>query len=274
MLRLKESIVDMLVACRGDHIFRYFNKKHLNILMYHAVNVPGKCPPLFNHITTSTFRLHLIFLKKYYTLISLETLLTCLQEDIPFPDNALMITFDDGYQNNYRAAFPLLKEFNIPATIFLTVDFIGTNKLLWFDDLYLYLEDYIDSGQPLRHIEEIFSFSKLTSNLIVLYSAISSKLKSVSNEKRSQLIADLKSTHASHRCKFLSERFEMLQWEQVKEMSSSGLIDFGVHTATHKIVSALTPEKWEQEIAKPKRILSLPVRSLPILILNFKIILF
>ena len=44
---------------------------------------------------------------------------------------------DDGYANNYQYAFPILKEFELPATIFITTGMIGSNKLFWWDKVYL-----------------------------------------------------------------------------------------------------------------------------------------
>ncbi len=56
-----------------------------------------------------------------YTTISLSRIVECIRKAVPFPDNGLCITFDDGYRSVYERAFPLLREHGMTATVFLTV---------------------------------------------------------------------------------------------------------------------------------------------------------
>lgn len=68
-----------------------------------------------------------------YHVISLDQFISHQQAGTPLPDKPVLITFDDGYRDNYTEAFPLLKERNMPALIFIITDYIGTQKnyLTW-----------------------------------------------------------------------------------------------------------------------------------------------
>ena len=60
--------------------------------------------------------------------VSLNEIATCIREARPFPGKSVAITFDDGYQNLYREAFPVLKEFGFQATVFLVTGYSGKNN--------------------------------------------------------------------------------------------------------------------------------------------------
>jgi len=71
-----------------------------------------------------------------YSVIKLEDFVSCLTEKREVPVRSVVITFDDGYKNNYTNAFPVLRRFNLPATIFLATDYIGTSEIFpWFNGL-------------------------------------------------------------------------------------------------------------------------------------------
>ena len=79
-------------------------------------------------ISPYDFRLHMTALKVHYTPISLRQYyeyVTCTDGSVTIPEKPVIITFDDGYLSNYEIAFPILKELNIPATIFVVTDSVG-----------------------------------------------------------------------------------------------------------------------------------------------------
>ena len=79
-------------------------------------------------ISPYDFRLHMTAIKVHYTPISLRQYydyVTCTDGSVTIPDKPVIITFDDGYLSNYEIAYPILKELNIPATIFVVTDTVG-----------------------------------------------------------------------------------------------------------------------------------------------------
>ena len=79
-------------------------------------------------ISPYDFRLHMTAIKVNFTPISLRRYyeyITCTDGSVALPDNPIIVTFDDGYLSNYEIAFPILKELEIPATIFVVTDTVG-----------------------------------------------------------------------------------------------------------------------------------------------------
>src|SRR3989338_10191242 len=71
-------------------------------------------------------------LKKEYNIISLEKAIDLLKSKDDIPENTVVITFDDGYRDNYINAFPILKKYQVPATIFITAGVINNGDTLWY----------------------------------------------------------------------------------------------------------------------------------------------
>ena len=250
---MKKLFSRLLNCCRVDTFFRMLNKKRLLIIAYHSICHSDDGPPLFTHLPVDVFERQLQFFKKHYNVISLNELIVCLKEKQAFPERAVLFTFDDGFMNNYKYAFPLLKKYNLPAAIFLTVDYIGTEKLLWFDELYLLTKQALESDSGV--IENIFGRNGLPDNITELYPFLSEKLKRLTYEECQNKISSFRS-RIDPDFDLVGKKFRLLDWDQVHEMKDSGLIEFGVHTATHRILSELPTDEWEREIVDPKAKLS------------------
>ncbi len=95
----------------------------LPILCYHSINSKknSECDPL----TPQAFEAHLRYIKDNYKVIALSETLKYLSNPSAFKEPALVITFDDGYEDNFENAFQLLKKYELKATIFVVTGFIN-----------------------------------------------------------------------------------------------------------------------------------------------------
>lgn len=105
------------------------------ILMYHYVSTPPADADVYRvdlSIAPDLFAAHLDrLLAEGYTTISLDQLLAHLVQGAPLPEKPVVITFDDGYRDNYENAFPLLAERGMTATFFVVTDFIDEQRPLY-----------------------------------------------------------------------------------------------------------------------------------------------
>lgn len=167
------------------------------------------------------FEQHVRYFSRYYTLISIDTAVKAIRENIsqlpPFP---MVITFDDGHAGNYKL-LPIFQKYKIPATIYVTAGLTGTNRHFWWKEL---------REQNLSH-------------------AIGSLKKLPSGEFRKRL-ADL--------CEYSFEREyperQALDWHELHELQKAG-ITIGAHSVNHPLLDQCTPEELEHECTESKRIL-------------------
>jgi peptidoglycan/xylan/chitin deacetylase (PgdA/CDA1 family) len=109
------------------------------ILLYHQVLAPDQVPPDVDHgiyVTTDTFDTHLRELRRSYDVVDLDDLLAWREGRRTFSRTPCAITFDDGWADNYTNAFPLLKRYGMPATIFLITSEVGRPEFVTWQQVH------------------------------------------------------------------------------------------------------------------------------------------
>ena len=106
---------------------KWLTKNQIRILAYHRF--------ANGHGSPGYFERQVCYLKKSFNIIDLQSCLEFLTGRRGKLTNSVLITVDDGYQDFYNVAFPILRKYHVPATVFLTVDFIDKRIWLWHDFL-------------------------------------------------------------------------------------------------------------------------------------------
>jgi peptidoglycan/xylan/chitin deacetylase (PgdA/CDA1 family) len=123
------------VAAGLQHLRGNCCTEGFGILMYHRVaeNPQGVAAPTLN-VTPGQFRNQLAgLLARGFQSWPLSKLVSAHLESRPVPTNVFAVTFDDGYENNYVHALPILRELNVAATVFLTTKYLDSNRPFPFD---------------------------------------------------------------------------------------------------------------------------------------------
>jgi len=96
--------------------------KTIPVLMYHHVNPQGN----FINVKPEIFESHMKYLREHgFTTLHTNEFLSIINGETPPPKRPIMITFDDGWLDNWIFAFPILKKYNIKAVIFIVTSWIG-----------------------------------------------------------------------------------------------------------------------------------------------------
>jgi peptidoglycan/xylan/chitin deacetylase (PgdA/CDA1 family) len=218
------------------------------VVMYHGVTNNRYDPPVWTQLPVDKFRSHMEFLRKHYRIVSLAEVVAAVRSERNIPQRAALITFDDGLMNNYTVAFPVLKELGIPATIFLTSDFIGTDRFFWFDDLYILLKHLCQQENNLSYVEFVVEMGLPTCPAGEFpYFQLVNHMKRLPAAVRDDLLGCLRQKVSIDVGQY-SEDFCALGWDEVKIMQTSGLIEFGAHTASHEILTNLDEKGLEREV--------------------------
>lgn len=198
-------------------------------------------------ITVEAFEKHLEMLAGVFRLITIEQLVGELESGEVQP-YAICLTFDDGYRDNFEYAFPLLQKYGVPATIFLTTGFIGTDKQLWHDQVLFAVQN---AGTDRLNFD---AANLMNIDLGNFESRRQIAFKILAWLK--QFTPEIRDRHIRQLCEICrvaaaNQQRMMLNWDEVRLMQKRG-IAFGAHTKTHPILSTLGDEQMEDEIAGSK----------------------
>ena len=218
------------------------------ILCYHRIGTAGV--PLHSALPRQVFESQMAYLRKHYRLISMEKLLTEAAE----PRNnepAVAVTFDDGYADLYREAFPVLREYSIPATIYLIVGSTQSGEVPWYDRIFVAFQ--ATTVSQLRNELDLPATVPLDSPRQRLVAAARyilciRELPDAERRMRCERLERLLPTRSS----VLVNR--MLNWGQIREMQSAG-ISFGSHSMAHPVLSRLSAADLVTELRDSRQIL-------------------
>jgi len=226
--------------------------KSVKILTYHRVN-DNEFNPLGMSVTVDNFEKQIRFISKKYNVISLKQAVTFLKGEGSIPKNPIVITFDDGYEDNYINAYPILRKYNVPATIFLTVEAIEQKHQVWLDVIEkafvrTILQDVDLRRFKLRHYKLDSSKNKESAlKETVAYA------KRLSHDEINDFINEIIKSLAVDGTE-INNTFSMLRWDEIISMSNDS-ISFGSHGMTHTILNKLSLKEAESEIAQSKAIM-------------------
>jgi peptidoglycan/xylan/chitin deacetylase (PgdA/CDA1 family) len=226
-----------------------------HILMFHRVVPETGQLRIHNHKSLEVSPGYLenlirYFKKSDYDFISLDELNTVREK--PLTKKFVVFTFDDGYIDNYRYAYPIFKKHNIPFTIYVATNMPDGNAVLWW---YL-LEDLIVKNSKVEFVANDQQVEFVTNT--------PDEKEKVFNKIRAHLAkADEKTLRALMKSLF-RDRLDSLQaktkelalsWEQIRELSNDPIVTIGSHTVNHFPLNSLTRENSTFEIQESKKII-------------------
>ncbi len=226
------------------------NSKKLPILIYHQI-LPEKDIMRSFEPTADEFEGQMAAIKQHMTPISLKEGIKRLQNG-SLPKDAIAVTFDDGYENNYTVALPILQKHQIPATFFIASDFID-GGIMW-NDMVLETIRLLDPGTYDFDDTNLLSFS-ITDDKSRFPEAIKmlARLKHLPFQERKQAVERL-SQELSYRNKSLPGNI-MMTSSQLRALSDTDGMEIGGHTLSHPILTRVSIEEAERQISHNKSVL-------------------
>lgn len=220
------------------------------------------------HRAEGHLRKQLLYIRKHYRVMHLEEAL----EEFYAPEGSkkperdrripVVLTFDDGYRNCYTYALPLARELQVPISIFLVPEYVGSEKRFWWLEGTELVEHaqvseteidgrrycLAESGDREALAQEIYHRARYARSIV----------------ERETFLEEIR-TKLAVKPEQHKDAFCVLNWDEVREMQESGWVSFGAHTMYHPVLAELSdPTEINYEVSECRKVLQerlgLPVR--------------
>lgn len=226
----KRLIMHALEALGVFRLLRWLHKDKTQILMYHRIlDIPA-----VRGISPELFEQQLRYISTHFRVVSVHTLLTEMQSKRLQP-NTLALTFDDGHYDFYENAWPLLKKYKLPATLYITTGFVDGQIWLW-PDLIKYL--LLNSREKNLSLPPVGRLELNPDTINPCWSDIGDYCLTLGVSERNQFIAQLADACGVDIPSQPIKPFSAVTWAQLRSMHEEGL-DIASHTYSHPLLSKL-----------------------------------
>lgn len=259
------------------HTVNRFFEHRAVVLMYHRI-ADVAVDPWELAVSPANFEQQIQLLTEKYTVIPVAELIHQLQQK-KILSNAVCLTFDDGYADNFLFAKPILEKHNCPATFFIPSHYTGQERPFWWDALEVILLHAPQLPQlfQLPMQDDVFEFdlsdeTLLTDDLILkhkawawpaaaptrrceLYLNIWEHLKPLPLSEIETTLEALK--RLSGYAPYFPDSLLPMRSDQLAELANHSLFDIGLHTATHPALAYHNEDVQYEELAENKKALQM-----------------
>jgi len=217
----------------------------LRILAYHRVSQLRDTLAVDSRTVSATpegFARQMKCLARFYRVVSMPELLEAVEKGRSLPKRAVLITFDDAYADFVDIAWPILKQFRLPATMFVPTAYPDQpERAFWWDRLY---QAFAATSRTQINVSPLGQLPLLPPNQRRRsLRAIQNHVTTLPHCEAMQLVDSL-CDELGLSC---AQGSSVLTWKQLRELAREGLT-LGSHTRTHPIMTHITPEQMREEV--------------------------
>jgi peptidoglycan/xylan/chitin deacetylase (PgdA/CDA1 family) len=257
MSLLKNKRNMALTACRLSQAHRWWGLLDhwhgLVVLNYHRIGDPAQTTldPGVYSATAEQFETQLRRLRADCDVIRVADVADVLRSESK--RRSVLITFDDGYLDNYELAFPVLQQVGLPAVIFLATGFLDDRFVAWWDEIAWMVKRSTNSRLvfPATWGLDTQTVAASARDRAAVTHCLLRVAKTMTPPELSQFLDDLAQVTGTGRAPRNSETAPWMTWDMVREMHRGG-IDFGGHTVTHPVLSKCSLDQQRAEIQQSK----------------------
>lgn len=235
-----------------QHAWEILSGEGLVILLFHGV---VECSPYgvrnytHKHLDREFFAGLMGQLAKSGRPLSMDEVIEHHEAGAALPPRSFAITFDDGFENNYSIAVPILADLNLPATFYVTSGFVEHNAMSWIDRIEYCIEAAATPGVlRLPWEDEPRRFTDAAGKIAIL-GHLRERVKRDGSIDVDALITDIFSQCGVPEVRGSDDPLDRkMSWRQVMELHAHPLFTVGGHSHTHRVLSMLSPDELEGEI--------------------------
>jgi len=247
----RDKIAIYARRCGLNRLLSHLPKRSLLLVLnYHRIGDPTDTPfdPGVFSATGEEFDQHIRLLKRHTRCVTLDDVIALVEHRAVAREPWSLVTFDDGYRDNYEHAFPILRSQGVQGVFFLPTSFINSSRLPWWDAIAYMVKNCrkaklaLSYPYPMEFSCENDSLRDVIRQILSIYSTpgVDGDLYMKGLKQACGITPPDKD---GERC--------FLTWAEVAQMAAAGMA-LGAHSHRHEIMSKLTPEEQYREALQCK----------------------
>jgi len=230
----------------------------LTVVLYHRVvgvdNVGGLDPDLID-ATPEEFDQQMAFLRRHFVPVGLPEVQRAARGAERLPPNAVLVTFDDGYRDNYENALPILVRHGLKGVFFVSTSYVTERRLFWWEQVSYFIRQARRFQAALTYPEPVQLDLRDAGARAAATSRINRLIKDRFDLDINRLLADLARAcdvpWSPERERELADP-TLMSWEQVRGLLDAGMA-VGSHTCNHRVLETLPEPELDRELADSRR---------------------
>lgn len=234
-----------------NYLLKPRGKNRLFVLAYHRVGEWDDNYPFNKTIWSATpdqFDRQLRYLKDNFNVTNFRELHKQLANDKSIKEPTVILTFDDGYNDNHAVVAPMMEAHGLTATFYVATDIVGSDNYFWFDLLHYYIKKLKKGKIQLN--EGKFTLDVCDDEEKAFYS-LGQYMKTISDDERRVAMVDLEQMAGGAPRSSERPLADVLTWDQIRDLNKRGF-EIGSHSRTHPHLSQLTAKSQIDEIFQSK----------------------
>ena len=234
--------------------FRSAPNNSVFIFLFHGIiNKNSNLNSVINynnkHLLASDFKQFLLKISKISDPVSMDEVYKITKNKKKLKRKKFAITFDDGFENNLSIASPILKNLNIPYTVYITTKFVDKNLMSWVDNIDYATDKTKKKNININELNKSFSL-KSRGEKILFLNKVRSFVKFNKNLDPYKFSKKLCTNLGISDFPVNNVIYKKLNWMQVKKLSKTNLCTIGGHSHSHKILGYLSDSELKKEVSK------------------------
>ncbi len=233
--------------------YQFSSRGKVLVLLYHEIRKPRN--RFETAVSPEHFEEQIRFIKKEFEVVSVSRMLEILSRKEKPARPLAVVTFDDGYRDNYTAAYPILKKYGVPAAIFLAVESLGNESPMWTARVESLFEGASAESLRLETLPgaKVYKLGNNYQQRMKTCYDVKTEMKRLPDADRRIVLKELEEKLKADREDRNGPYCEMLSWEEVGLLAGDPLITIGSHSMSHRMLANLPPEEMLSELEASKR---------------------
>jgi peptidoglycan/xylan/chitin deacetylase (PgdA/CDA1 family) len=248
---MRKTIKTILSQSRILWPLKVFQQNHIIIFNYHRIrgnNLNNVFDDSVFGPDAIRFRQEMEWLKKETRILSEDELIDIVYNNKKIKDVCSMVTFDDGYRDNFDIAYPILRDLKIPATFFIPTHQLSTRQVGWWDIVAYLVKQTVLKSFTFQNID----YAITDKNKLIKH--FNNQIKVLDSNLVKEFLIELSNSLKVEFPSIELQTKELMTWEQVKLVSNNG-ISIGSHSHDHSILSRQSQETLTTQLSKSIAIL-------------------